>query len=98
MAALVWVMVGLAIWHFTIFLPDRFLGGIVGAFVGCVIGSLVFGYLISGLRFPGNDDMSLVTAIEAIPGTVIGMGVVYLLGVRAENKQAASAGRIQPSR
>ena len=28
MAMLVWVMVGLAIWHFSIFLPDRWLGGI----------------------------------------------------------------------
>ena len=38
MGALVWVMVGLAIWHFTIFLPDRFWGGIVGAFVGALVG------------------------------------------------------------
>jgi len=34
---LVWVMVGLAIWHFSIFLPDRWLGGIIGAFVGAVL-------------------------------------------------------------
>ena len=31
MGMLAWVMMGLAIWHFTIFLPDRFWGGIVGA-------------------------------------------------------------------
>ncbi len=30
MGMLGWVMMGLAIWHFTIFLPDRFWGGIVG--------------------------------------------------------------------
>ena len=36
MGALVWVMIGLAIWHFTIFLPDRFWGGIVGAFLGAL--------------------------------------------------------------
>ena len=30
MGMLAWVMMGLAIWHFTIFLPDRFWGGIVG--------------------------------------------------------------------
>ena len=34
MGLLAWVIMGLAIWHFTIFLPDRFWGGIVGAFVG----------------------------------------------------------------
>ena len=34
MAMLAWIMMGLALWHFTIFLPDRFWGGIVGAFLG----------------------------------------------------------------
>ena len=38
MGMLGWVMMGLAIWHFTIFLPDRFWGGIVGAFVGSLVG------------------------------------------------------------
>ena len=32
MAMVVWVMMGIAVWHFTVFLPDRFYGGIVGAF------------------------------------------------------------------
>jgi hypothetical protein len=43
MAALVWVMVGLALWHFTVFLPDNFYGGIVGAFCGALLGSVIFG-------------------------------------------------------
>ncbi len=29
MALLIWTMVGLALWHFTVFLPDNFWGGIV---------------------------------------------------------------------
>ena len=37
MGALVWVMMGLALWHFTIFVPDRFWSGIVGAFLGAVL-------------------------------------------------------------
>ena len=40
MAMFAWVMMGLAIWHFTIFLPDRFWGGIVGAFVGALFGAV----------------------------------------------------------
>ena len=40
MAMLAWVMMGLAIWHFTIFLPDRFWGGIVGAFLGALLGAI----------------------------------------------------------
>ena len=40
MALLVWTMVGLAIWHFTVFLPDNFYGGIVGAFCAALLGSV----------------------------------------------------------
>ena len=32
MNLLVWVMMGIAIWHFAVFVPDHFWGGIVGAF------------------------------------------------------------------
>ena len=35
-----WIMMGLALWHFTIFLPDRFWGGIVGAFLGALFGAV----------------------------------------------------------
>ena len=34
MGALAWVMMGLALWHFTVWLPDHYWGGIVGAFLG----------------------------------------------------------------
>jgi hypothetical protein len=84
MAALVWVMMGLALWHFTIFLPDHFWAGIVGAFVGAVLGSLIFGFLIHGLSVPGQNDTNVLNAIEAIPGAMLGMGVVYWIGLRQE--------------
>jgi hypothetical protein len=89
MAALVWVMVGLALWHFTIFLPDHFWAGIIGAFLGAVIGPLVFGFLIHGLTVPGQSDTNLLTAIEAIPGALIGMGIVYWIGLRQERLHPA---------
>jgi len=38
MSAVVWVMSGIAVWHFTIVLPDRFYGGIIGAFAGACAG------------------------------------------------------------
>jgi len=90
MAALVWIMVGLAIWHFTVFLPDHFWSGIVGAFVGAVVGSFLFGFLVNGLHVPGQNDTDLLSAIEAIPGAIIGMAVVWWIGVRQE-QQAAHA-------
>lgn len=98
MAALVWVMTGLAIWHFTIFLPDRFWGGIVGAFVGACVGAFVFGLLISGLHVPGNDDMTLVTAVESIPGCLVGLGIVWLVGIRQERLEDAHRGGLAPRR
>ena len=82
MAMLAWIMMGLAIWHFTIFLPDRFWGGIVGAFVGALIGAALFGFLVNGLTVPGQGDTHVLQALEAIPGTLIGIGFVYFEGVR----------------
>jgi hypothetical protein len=89
MAALVWVMVGLALWHFTIFLPDHFWAGIIGAFLGAVIGPLVFGFLIHGLTVPGQNDTNLLSALEAVPGALIGMGIVYWIGLRQERTHPA---------
>ena len=48
MALLVWFTMGIALWHFTVFLPDRFWQGIVGAFLGSVIGAVVFGAIVAG--------------------------------------------------
>ena len=89
MAALVWVMMGLALWHFTIFLPDHFWAGIVGAFLGGGDRPLVFGFLIHGFTIPGESDTNLLSAIEAIPGALIGMGIVYWIGLRQERAHPA---------
>ena len=77
MAALAWIMMGLAIWHFTIFLPDRAWGG---------IGGFLFGFLVNGLTIPGQSDTELLTALEAIPGALIGIAVVYWRGVQMGNE------------
>ena len=84
MAALVWVMMGLALWHFTVFLPDHFWAGIVGAFLGAVLGSLIFGFVIHGFSVPGQNDTNVLTALEAIPGALLGMGFIYWIGLRQE--------------
>jgi hypothetical protein len=86
MGAFAWVMTGLAIWHFTIFVPDRFWGGIVGAFLGAVFGSFIFGLLISGFSVPGEHDTELLTAVEAVPGALIGIAIAYFEGVRRGNE------------
>jgi hypothetical protein len=82
MAMFAWVMMGLALWHFTIFLPDRFWGGIVGAFLGALIGAALFGLIVNGFTIPGQHDTHVLQAIEAAPGAIAGIALVYLEGVR----------------
>ena len=91
MGMLAWVMMGLAVWHFTIFLPDRCWGGIVGAFIGALLGAMVVGFLISGLTVPGQSDTTIVTALEGIPGALIGIAAMYFEGVRRERLEASLA-------
>ena len=88
MAALVWAMMGIALWHFAIFVPDHFWSGIVGAFLGAVLGALLFGFLVHGLTVPGQDDTDLINALEAIPGAVAGMAVMYVIGLWEEQAEA----------
>ncbi len=89
MGMLAWVMMGLALWHFAIWLPDHFWGGIVGAFLGALIGAVLSGLVINGFNIPGSHDTHLLTALDAIPGALIGMGLVYFEGLRRENAHAA---------
>jgi hypothetical protein len=82
MAMFAWVMMGLALWHFAIFLPDRFWGGIVGAFLGALFGAVIFGLLVNGFTIPGQDETHILQALEAAPGAIAGMALVYYEGVR----------------
>jgi hypothetical protein len=91
MAMLVWVMVGLAVWHFTVFLPDDFYGGIVGAFVGAVIGAVVLGIIVNGGSIPGESGTDFLTGVEGVIGAVIGLAVTWWLGKRELRQQAARA-------
>ena len=86
MAMFAWVMMGLALWHFTIFLPDRFWGGIVGAFLGALIGAVLCGLVVNGFTIPGQDETHILQALEAIPGALLGIAVVYFEGVRRGNE------------
>ncbi|HEX2392942.1 MAG TPA: hypothetical protein VHI77_08490 [Solirubrobacterales bacterium] len=86
MALLVWFTMGIALWHFTVFLPDRFWQGIVGAFLGSVTGAMIFGVIVLAVTGKSVGDTDLGTALAAIPGVVIGLAVVYAIGVRSEQR------------
>jgi hypothetical protein len=82
MAMFAWVMMGLALWHFAIFLPDRFWGGIVGAFLGALVGGVLTGLILNGFTIPGESDTHVLQAVEAVPGALLGMAAIYYEGIR----------------
>lgn len=96
MGMLGWVIMGLAIWHFTIFMPDRFWGGIVGAFVGSLVGAvlvglIIYGVKVSALQIPGEKATDVAVVLYAVPGALIGIAVIYLEGMRRERLHARPA-------
>jgi uncharacterized membrane protein YeaQ/YmgE (transglycosylase-associated protein family) len=86
LSALVWVMVGIALWHFTVFLPDRFWGGIVGAFLAAVVGAALISLLANGLSIPPRDDTSIVQALLAVPGAALALAASYAWGAREDRR------------
>jgi uncharacterized membrane protein len=84
MALLVWFMMGIALWHFTVFLPERFWQGIVGAFIGATLGAVIFGGIVEIISGKGLGDTDVTTALTAIPGVAIGLAIVWVVGVRQE--------------
>jgi ABC-type Fe3+ transport system permease subunit len=86
MALVVFFIMGIALWHFTVFVPDRFWQGIVGAFIGAVLGSIIFGMIVQEASGKDLGDTDLSTALIAVPGTLIGLAIVYAIGVRSEEQ------------
>ena len=84
MAILVWGTIGVALWHMTVFVPDRFRGGIIGAFVGAVLGSMATGALWQIATGDSIGTTDALTALAAVPGCLLGLAAVYALGVRDE--------------
>jgi hypothetical protein len=88
MAVLVWATIGIAIWHFTVFLPDRFRGGIVGAFLGATFGALISGGIAQIASGDSVGQTDILTVLAAVPGCLLGLAFVYGLGVMAEAREA----------
>jgi capsule polysaccharide export protein KpsE/RkpR len=88
MAAVVWFTVGLALWHFTVWVPDRFWGGIVGALLGAVAGAMLTGGIAQIASGSSIGQTDIATVLAAIPGTLIGLGAIYALGVSREEPEA----------
>lgn len=81
MSIVIWFTVALALWHFTIFVPDRFWQGIIGALLGCLIGGMISGAVIELALGRSISETDLLTFLAAVPGTLAGAWVVYRIGV-----------------
>ena len=92
MGAIVWAMMGIAVWHFTVFVPDRFWGGIVGAFCVAALGALLFGFAVNGATIPGRDDTELIQAFIAIPGAAAALALSYWWGSRRDTEHGVDHG------
>lgn len=82
MALLVWITLGVALWHFTVFVPDRFVGGIVGAFLAAVAGAVVSGALWQIAQGNGLGETDVVTFFAAVPGCLVALAITYVIGAR----------------
>ena len=49
----------------------------------------LFGFIVNGFSIPSRHDTHLYTSLEAIPGALIGIALVYAEGVRRERLGAA---------
>ena len=84
MNVLVWAMIGIALWHFAVLVPDRFWGGIIGAFLAALLGAVVSGYALPSPGVSSANPPGLVEALWAIPGSLAALGLSYWYGARLD--------------
>ena len=84
MSILVWSMVGIALWHFTVLVPDKFAGGIIGAFLAATAGGLLSGFLLPVPGIPSDNPPGVGEALWAIPGALVALVTSYVYGARRE--------------
>lgn len=80
-------MVAIAFWHFTVFVPDRFWGGLVGAFVAAVAGGLAAGYLLPSPGLASGNPPGAEEAIFAAIGAIVALAASYGYGARLSQTQ-----------
>jgi hypothetical protein len=84
MSVFVWAMVGIALWHFAVLVPDKFYGGIIGAFLAAFGGGLLTGFLLPTPGVSLENPPGVAEALWPIPGALLALGVSYAYGARRE--------------
>ena len=89
MSVFVWAMVGVALWHFAVLVPDKFYGGIIGAFLAAFGGGILSGFLLPTPGVPLANPPGVVEALWPIPGALLALVLSYVYGARHEAARAA---------
>jgi len=50
------------------------------------VGAVIFGFIFAGFQITAQDDIHVLTALEGIPGALIGLAIAYGIGVREGNE------------
>ena len=87
MSVLVWVLVGLALWHFTVLVPDRFHGGIVGALLYAVGGAVLTGYVLPEPGVPIDNPPGYRQVVWPLPGALGALALSYRMGSAAHRNE-----------
>lgn len=92
MSVFVWVMMGIAVWHACVLVPDRFSGGLVAAFATAVAGAFVSGFLLPVPGIPPHNPPGIAAALWPLPGCLLALAALWIHGNRlaraAEGAQA----------
>jgi hypothetical protein len=83
-SVLIWVMVGIAIWHFAVLVPDRFWGGIIGAFLAALLGAIASVYALPTPGIPLDNPPGWTKALSPVPGSLLALIASYRYGARLE--------------
>ena len=73
---------GISAWlvHFTVLLPDRFHGGIIGAFLYAVTGAVLTGWALPEPGVPPDNPPGLKQALWPLPGRQSTFGCWWVTG------------------
>lgn len=89
LSVLVWLMVGLAMWHFAVLVPDRFWGGIIGACAAAIAGAAGAGFLLPAPGVNAGNPPGLGEVTWPALGAALFLVGSYWHGARVEDRREA---------
>jgi hypothetical protein len=98
MALVVWIVAATALWHFSVLVPDRFYGGIIGALLAANAGALLVGLSVSATTgWPPSFTTGLIDVGWGLLGALIGLGISYAVGRRYDPVTGTSSSEVSGS-